>query len=109
MVRIALLVAGGLLVLGGLVSLALPVSAQLGRVDVDCGSTFAPGSEELDTFVGADEFNDAVGGDTPRLRAAPVCALAVEDRRWVGWPVTGVGVLVLLSGVFWGRRPVSPD
>ncbi|MGC7096833.1 hypothetical protein ACPZ19_19350 [Amycolatopsis lurida] len=104
--RIALLVVGGLLVLGGLVSLALPVSARLGRVEVDCGSTFAPGSEELDTFIGVDQLRQETG--SPRLRAASGCELAIEDRRWLGWSATGLGALVTAGGAFWGRRrPVS--
>lgn len=76
---------GSLLLLGGLLFLMLPVSADydadmFGQQSADCGATFAP--------------EDRYSGEP-----AEVCDDAIGTRRAWAWPVTAVGLVALAGGL----------
>lgn len=76
---------GSLLLLGGLLFLMLPVSADydagmFGDQSVDCGATFAP--------------DDRYSGEP-----AEVCDDAIGARRAWAWPVTAAGLVILAGGL----------
>jgi hypothetical protein len=99
---------GAVLVLAGLLVLALPVSAQYKDTTVQCGSGFQGVSRDADLMDTGGQIVSGPRFGTPRVDA---CHSAITTQRVIGWPMVGVGGLVLVAGlvmcVAWNLEPRS--
>lgn len=100
---------GGVMLLIWLIALAIPVTVDDGGTSVDCGSGFAglstePGSRDAGHDIGA-----AMRGDfSSSSDLEGDCEEDISARRAWGWPVGGVGAVVLLGALVIQTPPRQP-
>lgn len=95
-------IVGGLLLLGAVGALALPITIAdgpgAGADTVACGDGFKGVSQDANLRDTGREIADAMYpqfADEGGTSLAEQCASAVSTRRAWGWPVAGLGVIVL--------------
>lgn len=95
-------IVGGLLLLGAIVALALPITVKdgpgAGAESVQCGDAFKGVSQDAHLRDSGQEIADAMYpefADAGGVPLAEQCASAVSTRRAWGWPVAVLGVIVL--------------
>lgn len=103
--RIFTVAVGVAMIIVGIVVLALGTSATNpnGWGQLDCGSAFNPNIDELTTEATVDGLSDAMLGlpeDAEPMAGVQACEAALTTRHMFGWPVGGLGIVMLVGAVF---------
>lgn len=105
-------VVGGILTLVGLIALSLPISVEDHISMVECGSGFRGLSSEASLTDGGRSVGRAITGDfnAPAVTLEEQCADKIGSRQAWGWPVGGIGAIVLLGALViqTQQQPIRP-
>jgi hypothetical protein len=102
-------VVGGAMVLIALIALAIPMKIDDAGHSVTCGSGFAglsaePGNRDTGHDIGAIMYGDL----TSSSDLEGECQRKVDARQAWGWPVGGIGAVVLLGALVIQMSPRTP-
>jgi hypothetical protein len=92
-------IVGGILLLIGIIMLATPVTAERGSDSARCGTGFQGASPDAGYKDAGISIADAMYGDftEPETTFEELCNDAIGTRRAWGWPVGGLGAIVVLG------------